>query len=66
MSKPEPWLSVVLVELIICRYGTNYKGHEFVKVYHVEHLIRDAKITEIYEGRPEILQTIIGRENVNK
>ena len=32
-------------------------GYGFVKEYHVERLIRDAKITQIYEGTSEIQES---------
>lgn len=37
-------------------------GYGFVKEYHVERLMRDAKITQIYEGTSEIQKIIIARE----
>lgn len=37
-------------------------GYGFVKEYHVERLMRDAKITQIYEGTSEIQQMVISRE----
>ncbi|MEJ7692559.1 acyl-CoA dehydrogenase family protein [Daejeonella sp.] len=37
-------------------------GYGFVKEYHVERLMRDAKITQIYEGTSEIQRIIIARE----
>lgn len=37
-------------------------GYGFVKEYHVERLMRDAKITQIYEGTSEIQKIVIGRE----
>jgi alkylation response protein AidB-like acyl-CoA dehydrogenase len=36
-------------------------GYGFVKEYHVERLMRDAKITQIYEGTSEIQKIVIGR-----
>ena len=36
-------------------------GYGFVKDYHVERLMRDAKITQIYEGTSEIQKIIISR-----
>jgi alkylation response protein AidB-like acyl-CoA dehydrogenase len=36
-------------------------GYGFVKEYHVERLMRDAKITQIYEGTSEIQKIIISR-----
>jgi len=37
-------------------------GYGYVKEYHVERLMRDAKITQIYEGTSEIQKLIISRE----
>lgn len=37
-------------------------GYGYVKEYHVERLMRDAKITQIYEGTSEIQKIIISRE----
>jgi alkylation response protein AidB-like acyl-CoA dehydrogenase len=36
-------------------------GYGFVKEYHVERLMRDAKITQIYEGTSEIQKVVIAR-----
>ena len=36
-------------------------GNGFVKDYHVERLMRDAKITQIYEGTSEIQKIVISR-----
>ena len=36
-------------------------GNGFVKEYHVERLMRDAKITQIYEGTSEIQKIVISR-----
>ncbi len=36
-------------------------GYGYVKEYHVERLLRDAKITEIYEGTSEIQRIVISR-----
>ncbi len=36
-------------------------GYGYVKEYHVERLMRDAKITQIYEGTSEIQQIVISR-----
>ncbi|WP_353779903.1 acyl-CoA dehydrogenase family protein [Winogradskyella sp. 3972H.M.0a.05] len=36
-------------------------GNGFVKEYHVERLMRDAKITQIYEGTTEIQKIVISR-----
>ncbi|GAA4423299.1 acyl-CoA dehydrogenase family protein [Pontibacter saemangeumensis] len=37
-------------------------GYGFVKEYHVERMMRDAKITQIYEGTSEIQKIVISRE----
>jgi alkylation response protein AidB-like acyl-CoA dehydrogenase len=36
-------------------------GYGFVKEYHVERLMRDAKITQIYEGTSEVQRIVLGR-----
>jgi alkylation response protein AidB-like acyl-CoA dehydrogenase len=40
-------------------------GNGFVKDYHVERLMRDAKITQIYEGTSEIQKIVISRGLIN-
>ncbi len=40
-------------------------GYGFVKEYHVERLMRDAKITQIYEGTSEVQRIVISREIIN-
>lgn len=40
-------------------------GYGYVKEYHVERLMRDAKITQIYEGTSEIQRLVISR-NIGK
>ncbi len=37
-------------------------GYGYVKEFHVERLMRDAKITQIYEGTTEIQKMVISRE----
>lgn len=37
-------------------------GYGYVKEYHVERLMRDAKITQIYEGTSEIQRLVISRQ----
>ncbi|MEQ9443598.1 MAG: acyl-CoA dehydrogenase family protein, partial [Cyclobacteriaceae bacterium] len=37
-------------------------GYGYVKEYHVERMMRDAKITQIYEGTSEIQKIVISRE----
>ena len=41
-------------------------GNGFVKEYHVERMMRDAKITQIYEGTSEIQKIVISRSILNK
>lgn len=36
-------------------------GYGFVKEYHVERMMRDAKITQIYEGTSEVQRMVISR-----
>ena len=36
-------------------------GYGYVKDYHVERLMRDAKLTQIYEGTSEIQKIVISR-----
>ena len=40
-------------------------GYGYVKEYHVERLMRDAKLTQIYEGTSEIQRMIIARSIKN-
>lgn len=41
-------------------------GYGYVREYHVERMMRDAKVTEIYEGTSEIQQMVIARELYKK
>lgn len=41
-------------------------GYGYVKEYHVERLMRDAKITQIYEGTSEIQKMVISREELRR
>lgn len=41
-------------------------GYGFVKEYHVERLMRDAKITQIYEGTSEVQKIVISRAVLGK
>ena len=41
-------------------------GYGFVKEYHVERLMRDAKITQIYEGTSEIQRIVISRSLLSR
>jgi len=40
-------------------------GYGYVKEYHVERMLRDAKITQIYEGTTEIQKIVISRTILN-
>ena len=40
-------------------------GNGYVKEYHVERFMRDAKITQIYEGTSEIQKIVISRSLIN-
>ncbi|HCZ34504.1 MAG TPA: acyl-CoA dehydrogenase, partial [Cytophagales bacterium] len=48
------WATVEAVQI--------HGGYGYVKEYHVERLMRDAKITQIYEGTTEIQKMVISRE----
>lgn len=41
-------------------------GYGYVKEYHVERLMRDAKITQIYEGTSEVQKIVISRAVVDE
>lgn len=41
-------------------------GYGYVKEYHVERLMRDAKLTQIYEGTSEIQKMIISRSLIRE
>jgi alkylation response protein AidB-like acyl-CoA dehydrogenase len=41
-------------------------GYGYVKEYHVERLMREAKLTQIYEGTSEIQKIVISRELLSK
>jgi len=40
-------------------------GYGYVKEYHVERMMRDAKVTQIYEGTSEIQRLVISRKILN-
>jgi len=52
-SETAMWTTVEAVQI--------HGGYGYVKEYHVERLMRDAKITQIYEGTSEIQRIVIGR-----
>lgn len=53
-SETAMWVTTEAVQI--------HGGYGYVKDYHVERLMRDAKITQIYEGTSEIQRMIIGRQ----
>lgn len=52
-SEAAMWISVEAVQV--------HGGYGYVKEYHVERLMRDAKITQIYEGTSEVQRIVISR-----
>jgi alkylation response protein AidB-like acyl-CoA dehydrogenase len=52
-SEAAMWTTVEAVQI--------HGGYGFVKEYHVERLMRDAKITQIYEGTSEVQRIVISR-----
>jgi alkylation response protein AidB-like acyl-CoA dehydrogenase len=56
-SETAMWTTVEAVQV--------HGGYGFVKEYHVERLMRDAKITQIYEGTSEVQRIVIGRAILN-
>lgn len=52
-SRVAMWVSTEAVQI--------HGGYGYVKEYHVERLMRDAKITQIYEGTTEVQKIVISR-----
>ncbi|MFN5181967.1 MAG: acyl-CoA dehydrogenase [Bacteroidota bacterium] len=52
-SETAMWTSTEAVQV--------HGGYGYVKEYHVERLMRDAKITQIYEGTSEVQRIVISR-----
>ena len=52
-SETAMWTTVEAVQI--------HGGYGYVKEYHVERLMRDAKITQIYEGTSEVQRMVISR-----
>jgi alkylation response protein AidB-like acyl-CoA dehydrogenase len=52
-SETAMWTAVQAVQI--------HGGYGYVKEYHVERLMRDAKITQIYEGTSEVQRMVISR-----
>ena len=53
-SEAAMWIATEAVQV--------HGGYGYVKEYHVERLMRDAKITQIYEGTSEVQRIVIGRQ----
>lgn len=52
-SETAMWVATEAVQI--------HGGYGYVKEYHVERLMRDAKITQIYEGTSEVQRIVISR-----
>jgi len=52
-SETAMWAAIEAVQI--------HGGYGYVKEYHVERLMRDAKITQIYEGTSEVQRMVISR-----
>ena len=51
----------------ICRDAVQiHGGYGYTREYQVERMMRDAKVTEIYEGTSEIQHIVIAREVLKK
>lgn len=57
-SETAMWVTTQAVQI--------HGGYGYVKEYHVERLMRDAKITQIYEGTSEIQRIVISRAVLNE
>ena len=57
-SEAAMWVTTEAVQI--------HGGYGYVKEYHVERLMRDAKITQIYEGTSEIQRIVISRAVINE
>jgi alkylation response protein AidB-like acyl-CoA dehydrogenase len=53
-SETAMWVTTEAVQI--------HGGYGYVKEYHVERMMRDAKITQIYEGTSEVQRIVISRE----
>ncbi len=53
-SETAMWVSTEAVQI--------HGGYGYVKEYHVERMMRDAKITQIYEGTSEVQRIVIARD----
>ncbi len=57
-SETAMWTTVEAVQI--------HGGYGYVKEYHVERMMRDAKITQIYEGTSEVQRIVISRAILSK
>ena len=57
-SETAMWVTTEAVQI--------HGGYGYVKEYHVERLMRDAKITQIYEGTSEVQRIVIARSVLTK
>ena len=57
-SETAMWVTTEAVQI--------HGGYGYVKEYHVERLMRDAKITQIYEGTSEVQRIVISRGELQK
>lgn len=56
-SETAMWVTTEAVQI--------HGGYGYVKEFHVERMMRDAKITQIYEGTSEVQRIVIGRNILN-
>lgn len=56
-SETAMWAAIEAVQI--------HGGYGYVKEYHVERLMRDAKITQIYEGTSEVQRMVISRSVID-
>lgn len=57
-SETAMWVTTEAVQI--------HGGYGYVKEYHVERMMRDAKITQIYEGTSEVQRIVISRGVIGK
>ena len=65
LSASEAKLYASTIANEVCREAVQiHGGYGYTREYHVERMLRDAKVTEIYEGTSEIQHIVIAREIV--
>jgi alkylation response protein AidB-like acyl-CoA dehydrogenase len=57
-SETAMWVTTEAVQI--------HGGYGYVREYHVERMMRDAKITQIYEGTSEVQRIVIARHIIGK